>query len=50
MKKLIKRWLTGQIDTDYKPSIGTPQVRTVSNVSTPLYESTGYTDPLNRLK
>ncbi len=40
--------MTGTINTDVKPSIGIPMVRTVSNASAQLYEVTGYINPLNK--
>ena len=50
MKKLFKRIersLTGTINTDYKPSIGTPSVRTVSEVKPVLQGAKQYTTPFN---
>lgn len=48
MKKLIrniKRAITGQVNTDHKPSIGIATIRTVSNVDPVIQGAKMYKTP-----
>lgn len=50
MRKLFSKFrrnLTGTINIDVKPSIGSPMIRTVSNVKPVLQGAKQYTTPFN---